>query len=52
MYSPIQNGSGNHQGHERRIVAVVGTAHVRGMCKEWAKLKGDQTQPSIAEFLS
>ena len=42
---PKGHGSGLYFGHDspRRIVAVVGTAHVRGMVAELEKLSGLQS---------
>eukprot|EP00210_Caulerpa_lentillifera_P009009 g8599.t1 len=37
--------------NEKKIVAIVGTAHVRGMCREWEKLTNQSVSPSLDEFL-
>lgn len=52
-YIPLNGNTPRNDSYpKRRIVAIVGTAHVRGMCKEWEKLKGGESEASFYEFLS
>lgn len=48
----VKDSNSDRDPTEKRIVAVVGTAHVRGMCKEWEKLTNQSISASLDEFLS